>query len=107
MWLKTGSTSITKSDAQEEDDRVWAGLREALPGGFRRTVLLWRVYSGNQSWVRDAVSTAAGGVHRLTLRGLEGAGLLVGRVLRVVSRRATKVRADPFMRRRLTQTELE
>jgi len=88
------------------DDRTWSELGAALPDGDRQTVVVWRVYSGENSWMRDVVSSAREGVHRLTLRGLEGAGVVVGRALRVVNKRLRKIQGDPFMRRRLALAEL-
>ena len=86
-------------------ERMWSQLEAALPTGDRQTVVLWRVYSGDNSWVRDVVSRARDGVHRLTLRGLEGAAFVVGRAMRVVNERLTKTLRDPIMQRRLVWAE--
>jgi hypothetical protein len=83
---------------------VWQGL-EAFVDGSRHELVVWRVYSGDNSWVRDAVTRGTRGLHRVTLRGLEGVGLAVGRVLRVVANRVNAAKGYPLYARSLRKAE--
>ena len=56
-------------DEGPAEARVWGSVGAAMPSGDRQTLVLWRVYSGGNSWTRDVVSSARDGVHRLAIRG--------------------------------------
>ncbi len=81
-------------------------LGAAVSGADLDELMVWRLYTGDNSLVRDAVSRAVRGVHRLSLRGIKRVGILVGRTIKVAARLLTKNRTDPFAARRLRKDEL-
>lgn len=94
-----------RSEGEDEEANVaWSQLRE-LVGGARRDVMVWRVYSGENSWIRDIVTTSVSGVHSLALVGLEGAAFVVGRAVRVRARRLDGAGGDPFHKRNRRRAE--
>ena len=89
------------------DERLWIRLAAELRAGDPDTLVLWRLYTGANSWVRDAVTSARSGPHRLVMKGVRSPGLLVGRALRLMSRSKLKARKDWFQDRRLRKAERE
>lgn len=71
-------------------------LLAAAPLGELDELIYWRIYTGDNSWIRDVVTSAKDGAHRLVRAGLEGAGLVVGRVLRVSAGRLDSSKGDPL-----------
>ncbi|MET8997127.1 hypothetical protein [Amycolatopsis sp. NPDC004169] len=82
-------------------------LRATVPGADLDELMVWRLYTGDNSLIRDAVSRAARGIHRLTLRGLDRVGILVGRTVKVAAKLLTKEQGDPFAARRLRKDEAQ
>lgn len=78
---------------------------EGVRRGAAVELVLWRVYSGENSWVRDVLTAGKNGVHRLSLRGLEGASVAVGRVVRVRARHLGILPSSPFYTRLLSRSE--
>ena len=66
------------------DERLWIRLAAESRAGDPDTLVLWRLYTGSNSWVRDAVTSARSGPHRLVMKGVRSPGLLVGRALRLM-----------------------
>jgi pimeloyl-ACP methyl ester carboxylesterase len=87
------------------DARLWIRLAAESPASDPDTLILWRLYTGSNSWVRDAVTSARSGAHRLVTKGLRAPGILVGRALRLMSRSQEKASKDPFRQRRLRAAE--
>jgi pimeloyl-ACP methyl ester carboxylesterase len=87
------------------DGRLWIRLAAESQASDRDTLILWRVYTGSNSWVRDAVTSARSGAHRLVIKGVRAPGILVGRALRLMSRSQSKAHKDPLQQRRRRAAE--
>lgn len=82
-------------------------LAAAVPGADVRELVLWRLYTGDNSWVRDVVGEAGDDrVHRLGLRTVGRLGVLVGRTVKVAARMLDRNHGDPFATRRLHKAEV-
>lgn len=107
--IDSGDRSLRLRLAQDEmaeGDETLRRLRARGPAAaLGAEVVLWKVYTGTNSWSREAATTLRQGVTTIRLRGLEGAGFAVGRTVRVVSRRLSKQRNDPLAVRRLRRQE--
>ena len=77
---------------------------EAPEGGFDE-LIVWRVYSGYNSFIREAWTRAKGGVHRLLMGAIAGPCFAVGRAVRVRSRALDAERGDPTFSLRLGWAE--
>lgn len=98
--------TIAASDRQHHHaENVWSVLDAAVPDGSRFELIIWRVYSGEGSSTRDVVTEAWRGVHRLPLRALGGALLVVGRIVRIRATMLNTASSDPTAPGRLLRAE--
>lgn len=93
------------SDEEVAGGDAALGRLRARGTGRGEELVLWKIYTGENSWTREATTRLRDGVTTLALHGLEGAGIAVGRIVRLVSRRLTRQRRDPLARRRLVRHE--
>lgn len=70
-------------------------------------LVVWRIYSGENSWVRDVITRARRGVHQLSIAGLEIGAFAAGRVVRTRSKTLDADRPDPFRPHQLAKAESE
>lgn len=90
-----------RDDADLSRLEDWAGLFDWQAS----ELIVWRVYSGQNTWIRDVVTSTRSGVHHLSLRALEGGGFVVGRALRTVARRIAASKGDPLWKSRRARAE--
>jgi hypothetical protein len=92
-----------EAEVVEIDNLDDDGAELNLDGGETDELVVWRLYTGSNSWVRDAVTAVANGVHRLRVRERAGGGIgiLVGRAVKVAAKRSGNTQRDPFFRVRL------
>jgi hypothetical protein len=81
-------------------------LTEVMPGVDIDELVLWRLYTGDNSCVRDAIGQAVDGVHRLSLRAANRTGVLVARTVKIAARVVNRDHGDPFAGRRLRTAEM-
>jgi len=67
-------------------------------------LMVWRYYTGPNSWVRDAVTKAVKGVHRLRITTYE-VGIVVGRAVKVAAKLMNHPLHDVFAAQRLAGAE--
>jgi pimeloyl-ACP methyl ester carboxylesterase len=107
--LPADSVSLEiRFDEHSSPDRVpsEADVLNAAPLGELDEVVCWRVYTGRNSRVRDFVTSAADGAHRIVRGAQEGGAVVVGRILRVAAGRTDSTRGDPWARSRRFEAEL-
>lgn len=75
----------------------WQEIGRGIPDPDERELLVWRLYQGRNSKVIDGCSEAVDGIHRLVVDRAKTAGVLLGRIVRVVARRASNDRSDPLL----------
>ena len=92
-----------RDDADLSRLEDWAGLFEWQAN----EVIVWRVYTGENTWIRDVVTSTRSGVHHLPLRALEGSAFVVGRALRTVARRIDASMGDPLWKSRRADAEAQ
>jgi pimeloyl-ACP methyl ester carboxylesterase len=87
----------------------WDVLDELIDDGTEEEDILWRIYSGEHSWIRDVVTSSGrfgrNAIHHLSFAALEGAGLVVGKVLRRKARKLETPLTDPSFNGRLVWWE--
>jgi pimeloyl-ACP methyl ester carboxylesterase len=107
--LPASSVSLEiRFDEESSPDRLpsAADVLYAAPLGELDEVICWRVYSGTNSRVRDFVTSARDGAHRIVRGTLQGGAVVVGRILRVAAGRTDSTRGDPWARTRRREAEL-
>lgn len=77
---------------------------EAPASGFDE-LIVWRIYSGANSIIREAWTLARKGVHRLLMGAIDGPCFAVGRAVRSRSRTLDAERGDPTFSLRLGWAE--
>jgi len=101
---------IISSDSIQDEiaaRRIWPILSKVLDEGDPMELMLWRIYSGQNSWVRDALTVAKKGQHRIVMSGVGGAAFVVGRTVRIRAKNLGTLTADPFAPGRLAFAEVE
>lgn len=68
-------------------------------------LIVWRIYSGANSFIREAWTLAKNGVHRLLMGAIAGPCFAVGRAVRARSRSLDAERGDPTFSLRLRWAE--
>lgn len=92
------------TDAVEVEDLDRDGDELVLDGSESDDLMVWRFYTGDNSWMRDAVTRAVDGVHRLKIVAAD-VGVLVARVVKVSAKWVNRMPGDPLARRRLVTAE--
>jgi hypothetical protein len=95
--IRVEEQSITTEDGAYPDCPPWEEMAEGIPKADARELLIWRFYQGQNSQIIDGCSEAENGIHRLVADGARTAGVLIGRLVRVVTRRASSERSDPLL----------
>jgi pimeloyl-ACP methyl ester carboxylesterase len=103
-WVEVDVRPQTPAEVVEER-AIQIGLHAAVDAPVH-TVLLWRLYSGDNTLVVDGIAEGRGGWRRLTLGGTRKSGLLVGRLVMTVHRTIGRTKADPTAQRRRVRREL-
>ena len=107
--LPSGRTSLeVRFDEESSPDRMpnLADVLAAAPLADPDEVIFWRIYTGTNSLVRDFVTSAKDGAHRVVRGAQQGGAVVVGRILRVAAGRTDSTRGDPLARGRLLEAEL-
>ena len=95
MALASGSTMAKELELPR---------REAPEEGYDE-MIVWRVYSGTNSFIYDTWTLAKDGVHRLLMGAITGPVFAVGRAVRARSRAVDAERGDPSFSVRLGWAE--
>lgn len=104
--VPANADSVELIDRPDFRDDVTDLLTISVPGATIDELVLWRLYTGDNSLVRDFVGQAVDGIHRLSLRAVDRVGVLVGRTVRVAARVLNSDLGDPFAPRRLRMAEM-